>query len=159
MNSYALADTLSMLDERILLTLGVRYQEIQVTAYNWATGAFESDYLKSKTTAAVGLVFKVTNAVSLYSNYVEALSQGTVALSTAVNPNEVFAPIVTKQGEAGVKIDWGKLYTSLSAFQISKPSGFLNASNRYLVAGEQRIAGWNFSLPVRLHPVYGYWAA
>lgn len=144
LRSYAITDTLSALDDRVLLTAGLRHQQIRVNAYNWATGAFESRYERSRNTPAAGLVIKPAEGVSLYANYVEALSQGDTAPSTAVNANEVFAPIVSRQGEVGAKVDWGTLSTTLSAFQIKRPSGYLDGSNRYVMAGEQRNRGVEF---------------
>ncbi|NHZ89845.1 TonB-dependent siderophore receptor [Massilia sp. CCM 8733] len=141
MTSYALADTISLLGERLLLTAGVRRQQMRVTAFGWQTGAFVSEYKKSATTPAAGAVFKVSPRWSVYGNYVEALSQGPVAPLNAVNRNDVFAPIVSRQGEAGVKLDLGRLSMSLSAFQIRKPSGFLDAANVYRIAGQQRNRG------------------
>ncbi|CAM3425352.1 TonB-dependent receptor [Paracidovorax anthurii] len=141
LNSVALTDTLGLLDGRLLLTLGVRQQKIQADAFNYATGAFESSYQRSRTTPAIAAVYKQTERLSFYANYVEALSQGATAPSTAVNANEVFPPFVSKQGEVGVKVDWGRLTTTLSAFEIRRPSGLLDASNRYSVDGEQRNRG------------------
>ena len=141
MDSIALTDTLRMLDDRLQLTLGLRRQRIEADAFNYLTGAFESHYERSKTTPAAALVFKQTNNLSFYANYVEALSQGSTAPSTAVNANEVFPPFVSKQGEVGVKVDWGKIATTLSAFQIRQPSGLLDANNRYAIDGEQRNRG------------------
>lgn len=141
MDSLALSDTLSMLDDRLLLTLGLRRQKIRADAFNYLTGAFESHYGQSKTTPAIAMVFKQTNDLSFYANYVEALSEGSTAPSTAVNANEVFPPFVSKQGEVGVKVDWGKIGTTLSAFQIQRPSGLLGADNRYAIDGEQRNRG------------------
>src|SRR5690606_12788369 len=120
---------------------GVRYQRMRVDAFHWATGAFESRYEKSKTSPAVGVVFKPVAGLSLYANYIEGLAQGETAPSTAVNANEVFAPIVSKQGEIGAKMDWGRFGTTLSVFQIKRPNGFLGADNVYAMAGEQRNRG------------------
>lgn len=141
MDSLALTDTLSMLDDRLLLTLGLRRQKIRADAFNYLTGAFESHYGQTKTTPAIAMVFKQTKDLSFYANYVEALSEGSAAPSTAVNANEVFPPFVSKQGEVGVKVDWGKIGTTLSAFQIQRPSGLLDANNRYAIDGEQRNRG------------------
>lgn len=141
LRSYAITDTLSALDERVLLTLGMRHQKIDVNAYAWDTGAFESNYNRSANTPAVGLVVKPTEKLSLYANYVEALSQGPVAPSTAVNANEVFQPLVSKQTEIGAKVDMGTFSTALSAFQIKRPSGLLGPDRVYRVAGEQRNRG------------------
>lgn len=141
LRSYAITDTLSALDARVLLTLGIRHQEINVVDYAWDTGAFESSYKKSANTPAVGLVVKPIDKLSLYANYVEALSEGSVAPSTAVNANQVFAPFVSRQMEVGAKVDMGTFSTTLSAFQIRRQSGFLDGDNVYRIAGEQRNRG------------------
>jgi iron complex outermembrane receptor protein len=141
MDSVALTDTLGLFNDRLLLTLGLRHQKIDADSFNYATGVFETGYKRTKTTPAVAAVFRQTDTISLYANYVEALSQGATAPSTAVNANQVFPPFVSKQGEVGIKADWGKVATTLSAFQIERPSGLLDASNRYTVDGEQRNRG------------------
>ncbi len=158
LRSYAIADTLSTLDERVMLTVGMRHQKIDVNAYAWDTGAFESNYTQSANTPAVGLVVKPVDKLSLYANYVEALSQGDTAPSTANNANEVFEPFVSRQMEVGAKVDWGTFSTSLSAFQVRRPSGFLGSDNIYRIAGEQSNRGLElqaFGEPVRGFRVLG----
>ncbi|MBD9393261.1 TonB-dependent receptor [Acidovorax sp. ACV01] len=142
MDSLALTDTLSLLNDRLRFTLGLRRQKIRAEAFHYATGVFESRYERSKTTPAAAVVFKQTDQLALYANYVEALSQGGTAPINAVNANEVFPPFVSKQGEVGVKVDGGKVATTLSAFQIRRPSGLLDAHNRYAIDGEQRNRGF-----------------
>ncbi|CAM3347208.1 TonB-dependent receptor [Paracidovorax anthurii] len=154
LRSYAVTDTLSALNDRVMLTMGMRHQQIDVNAYNWQTGAFESNYKKSANTPSAGLVIKPRDNLSLYANYVEALSQGDVAPTTAVNANEVFAPFVSRQLEVGTKIDWGDFTTTLSVFQIKRPSGFLGTNNVYSLAGEQRNRG--VELQVFGEPVRGF---
>lgn len=146
LRSYAVTDTLSMLDDRLLLTLGLRHQKIDVSAYHWQTGAFETNYKQSDNTPAAGLVAKPWRDVSLYANYVEALAQGDRAPDTAVNSGEVFAPFVSRQMEVGAKVDWGRYSTTLSAFQIRRPSGILGADNVYRIAGQQRNRGLELQL-------------
>lgn len=141
LRSVALTDTISAFDDKLILIVGVRHQRMRVDAFHWQTGAFESRYQQSKTSPAVGLVVKPMEGLSLYANYIEGLSQGDTAPSTAVNANEVFAPIVSKQTEVGAKMDWGRFGTSLSVFQIRRPSGFLGSNNVYAIAGEQRNRG------------------
>lgn len=141
LRSYAITDTLTALDDRLIVIAGIRHQRIRVDAHHWATGAFESRYEKSANTPALGIVVKPRADVSVYANYIEALSQGDASPSTASNPNEVFAPFVSRQAEIGTKVDWGRLTTTFSAFQIRRPSGFLDANNFYSIAGEQRNRG------------------
>ncbi|MFT7773029.1 TonB-dependent siderophore receptor [Roseateles sp.] len=151
LRSYALADTVSAFDNRLRLTLGVRRQQIRVEGFA-VTGARTAFYDQSATTPAVAVVYKPEQGVSVYANYVEALSAGGSAPSTAVNAGEVFAPFVSKQREVGVKVDWGTATGTLSVFQINQPSGLLDAGNRYSIDGEQRNRGvelQSFGEPVR----------
>ncbi len=51
-------------------------------------------------------------------------------------------PYKSTQFEVGVKVDWGKLTTTVSAFQISQPSAVVDtATNTLGVNGEQRNRG------------------
>lgn len=143
----AIADTLSVLDERVQLTLGLRRQQVTTDSYNGAVPSRQtSRYSESATTPAVALVVKPDPRLSLYANYIEGLSQGPVAPSGTANAGQVFAPFVSKQLEAGVKLDLGRLGATLSAFQITQPSGLATASRTgglpvFGVDGEQRNRG------------------
>lgn len=140
LTGLALADTLAMLDERVLLTLGVRRQRVKSRNFNAATGAVSSSYDESATTPMAGLVVQPWRKVSFYANYIEGLSKGDVAPTTAANGGEVFAPYKTRQVEIGTKADLGRFTATLAAFQIRKPSGQMSG-NVFSVAGEQRNRG------------------
>jgi iron complex outermembrane recepter protein len=96
LSSAMLGDTLSIFDERVQLTAGVRFHQIKSTSFNSTPGAVSSEYDKSAITPMVGLVIKPWQRVSLYGNYIEGLQQGPTAPLTAVNAGEVFAPFVSK---------------------------------------------------------------
>jgi iron complex outermembrane receptor protein len=145
LGSLALADTLSVLDERIALTLGVRRQSVESRNYSTTTGAVTSSYDESATTPLVGLVLRPHQNVALYANYVEGLSRGDIAPSTASNAGETFAPYRTKQYEAGVKLQYAGFGATLAGFQITKPSGELNG-NLFVIGGEQRVRGLEFNV-------------
>lgn len=121
-SSTAIADTLSILDERIQLTAGIRYQEVQASNFDTTTGAETSNYDSDAWTPAVGLIVKPWENVSLYANYIEDLQRGAIVGSSYANSGEVFSPYVSKQYETGVKVDWGTVTTTLAAFQIAKPN-------------------------------------
>lgn len=140
LSGIALADTMSVLDERIALTLGVRRQSVGSHNYSTKTGAVTSAYDKSATTPMAGLLIRPLDFLSVYGNYIEGLSKGDVAPATASNAGEVFAPYRSRQIEAGLKFDFGKIGVTLAAFQILKPNGELNGTT-YRVGGEQRIRG------------------
>lgn len=146
-SSLAAADTMSVLDERIQLTVGVRYQQVNADNFDTTTGARTSAYDENAITPAVGLIVKPLDHLSLYANYIEGLSPGSVAPTTAANAGEIFPPTKTKQHEIGVKFDFGQLATTLSAFQIAQPNAFLDpTSNLFGVDGEQRNRGVELSV-------------
>lgn len=141
LSSFAIADTVGLIDERVLLTLGVRSQRVRQKMSN-------PSYDERALTPALGVVLKPWDApVSLYANYIEGLTQGgMVSDVSADNYGEQFAPYKAKQVEAGVKWDLGDFTHTLAVFQIEKPSMmFDSASNRYTDDGEQRNRGveWN----------------
>lgn len=121
-SSTGVADTLSILNERVQFTAGIRYQEVESSNFNTTTGAKTSGYEGNAWTPALGLVVKPWESVSLYGNYIENLQQGSTVSTSYANSGEVFAPYVSKQYEAGVKVDWGMVTTTLAAFQIAQPS-------------------------------------
>ncbi|WP_183240737.1 TonB-dependent siderophore receptor [Bradyrhizobium sp. cir1] len=151
LTGVSIADTLSVLDERVLLTLGVRRQDIEANNYLSNVGTLTSSYDKSATTPVVGLVIRPKENVSLYANYIEGLARGDVAPQTASNFGEVLAPYIAKQYEAGVKVDFGRFATTFSAFEISKASGELSAG-RFAATAEQRVRGLEFNVFGELGP-------
>lgn len=149
--SVSISDTISMFDDRLLLTLGGRLQGIAAKSYNQTVGPTlgfaTSRYDDSALTPAVGLVVKPLDGLSLYGNYIEGLVAGGVAPATASNAGEVFAPVVSRQKEVGVKYDFGTLGVSFAAFDIERPSSFTDAATRrFSVDGMQRNQGLEFNL-------------
>jgi iron complex outermembrane recepter protein len=143
LNSLAFADTLSLADKRVQLTAGLRLQQVKATNFDDVTGVQTSAYDQSALTPSVALVLKpFWENVAFYGNFIQGLQQGTVVPASYANAGEVFAPYITTQYEAGVKIDWGRLTTTASLFQISQPSVVSNvAANTLTLAGEQRNQG------------------
>ena len=151
-SSIALADTLGFLDERLLLTAGVRRQSIGLKSFNFRTGAFRSQYDKSAITPAFGLLVKPWDFASLYGNYIEALEQVPTAPRGTVNEGEIFPPSVTDQIEFGVKFDLDGLGLTAGLFQIERPSAFTDANNRFGLNGEQRNRGFELTAFGELRP-------
>lgn len=145
--SYGIADTLSMAQDRVQLTLGVRRQQVVSDSYDINTGARTSRYDESATSPAAALLVKATDNLSLYANYIEGLSQGATAPMTAANAGEVFAPYKSKQKEMGLKLDLGDFAHTVSVFEITRPSSYTDpVTNVYSFGGEQRNRGmeWSF---------------
>lgn len=144
LSGVALADTLSAFDERLQLTLGLRYQQVKSGNYS-SSGAKTASYDESAVTPLAGIVYKPWQHVSLYANYVEGLSKGDIAPATASNAGQVFAPYKTKQQEVGVKLDAGKVMATLAVFRMTKPSGQLFGTV-YAIDSEQRNQGTELTL-------------
>ncbi|MFT3814674.1 MAG: TonB-dependent siderophore receptor [Acidovorax sp.] len=148
-SSLALVDTLSMLDDALHVTLGLRHQSVKTTNYA-ATGAVSgTPYDKSAVTPAVGVVFKPWGPnVSLYANYVQGLSKGDSISTPTYVRNYTFAPYKTAQKEVGVKWNAGAFTHTASLFEITKPMLLAVATSAGTDAtdgGEKRVRGleWN----------------
>lgn len=147
LGSIGVADTLSVADDRVQVTLGVRRQTVVSDTYNVATGLRTSRYDERATTPAAAVLFKASGKVSVYANYIEGLSQGTTAPMTAANAGDVFAPYKTEQRELGLKFDQGGFAHTFSVFQITRPSSYTDpVTNVFSFGGEQRNRGadWGF---------------
>ena len=140
-SSFAVADTLSFFQDRVLLTGGVRFQNVQVDSYNTATQARTSRYDADATTPVFGIVVKPWENVSLYANYAQGLTRGTIVGAGYRNVGAVLAPYKSEQYEAGVRVDWGRFMTSASVFQIARPDAIRTAENDLAYDGEQRNRG------------------
>ncbi|MEC4717655.1 TonB-dependent siderophore receptor [Noviherbaspirillum sp. CPCC 100848] len=145
LSGVALTDTLSMMNDSVLLTVGARRQQVESDNFSPTSGAVTSSYDESAVTPLFGLVVQPWKNVSLYANYIQGLSKGDAAPLTASNAGEVFAPYKAKQHEAGVKVDLGSMIATLSLFQIRKPSGQLTG-NVFGVDAEQRNRGMELSV-------------
>ncbi|WP_200964464.1 TonB-dependent receptor [Achromobacter sp. Root83] len=146
LSSYTLTDTLSFADDSLMITGGLRNQRVALDNYSTTTGARTNSYDESAISPVAGVVFKPISNVSLYGNFTSGLTRGGIAPATAVNAGQVFAPYKSKQYEAGVKVDWGKVITSASVFQITRPNSMTDPStNIYSFDGEQRNRGLELS--------------
>jgi len=147
LSSYAIADSMSFLDDRVLVTVGARHQRIKSYGYDYNTGIENSGYDKSEVTPVAGIVYKPMKNVSVYANYIEAMQQGPVASSFSVallNQGQVFDPYVSRQKEIGVKYDSGKLGLSAALFTTAQPMPTIQ-DRIFSVSGEQRNRGLELS--------------
>lgn len=128
-SGVALSDTLGFFDDRLLLTLGARWQRVKVD--DWSDGVKgDTAYDEEKVSPSGGLLFKATDQLSLYVNYMEGLSQGKIAPSTSINEDEIFPPFISRQVEAGAKYDAGAFALTAAVFRIKQPAYETNATTR-----------------------------
>lgn len=145
LRSAAVSDTLGFLDDRLLLTLGVRRQAMRVDGWSTVTGARTSSYEESITTPVYGLVIKPWEHVALYANRIEGLAKGPTPPTSALNRDETFAPVRSKQVEAGVRLDMGSYGANLGLYRIEQPSSYTQ-DGIFRVDGQQLNKGLELNL-------------
>ncbi|QEI07128.1 TonB-dependent siderophore receptor [Pigmentiphaga aceris] len=153
MHGLSVSDTIGVLDDRLLFTLGARRQSIDVQGFTY-TGVRDANYNSSVTSPVYGVVFKPWDQVSIYANHIEGLQQGPTAPNSAANAGQVFAPYTSKQNEIGIKLDRGNFGAGVALYEIEQPSAITDSATRiYSVDGLQRNRG--LELTVYGEPVRG----
>jgi len=156
--SIAVADTMGFYDDRLLITLGARRQGIENKSYNNTTGARTSQYNAYETTPVAGVVYQLSDELSVYANYIEGLSKGESAPALTadnlpvLNYGTSLAPYIAKQTEIGLKYDGGGLGGSIAVFSTERPFGVLEGQV-FREGGEQRNRG--IELSMFGEPIYG----
>ncbi|MBX9607577.1 MAG: TonB-dependent siderophore receptor [Gammaproteobacteria bacterium] len=148
--SVALADTMSILDGRVLGTVGVRRQSIATRTFDYNSGSRLSLYDENAVTPVGALVVKPLDWMSLYANYAESLQPGAIApalvgATPIQNAGEALAPFRGEQVEVGVKVDRRQYGATLAFFSISKQTALVENS-LFTDGGEQRHQGIEFSV-------------
>ena len=142
LNSVAIGDTLSVLDKKLQVTLGARWQQIVSRDFAYNTGVEGGYYNDSRISPSVGVVYRILPELSIYGNYIESLAQGDTAPSTAVNQGETQKPYISKQKEIGIKYESQSGFgTSIALFSTEKPRGYLDSNNYYTTKGKDRHNG------------------
>lgn len=146
LDGTAITDTMSMLDGRLQLIGGGRFQRAYQQQLN-ASNVVTRTYDETAVTPMGAIVVKPIDAVSLYASYAEGFGFGPSAPATAANPNQVFPPVVTKQIETGAKVNLGNLGATIAFYEISQPASYIDpVTNVFGLYGEQRTRGMDFNL-------------
>lgn len=148
--SFAVVDTLSVLNDAIQVTVGARRQSVESSGM--FDGFADPAYDESELTPMYGVVVKPGFGLSLYASYIEALEVGGSADSSAANFPTTLPPAVSEQKEIGAKWDFGSFALTLAYFDITRPNDFVDSNNVFGRNGEQRNRGVEiemFGEPVR----------
>lgn len=144
--SYTLTDQMSMLDDKLQVILGARYQDIDTKNLYKKT-----KYSSDKISPSLGLVVKPFGEdLSFYASYVEGLSEGVtvsdITYPTATNKGETLASYQTKQYELGTKYQVGSWLNTLALYQIEKPEVYQDTVTKAVKDdAETRSRGIEFS--------------
>ena len=85
-SSYAIADMMTFADGKFMLTLGARDQTLKNDNFDYNTGARLSGFDESEVTPVGGVVFRPTDSLSVFANYIEGLVAGDTAPFTGPAP-------------------------------------------------------------------------
>lgn len=148
--SVALVDTLSFAEDRLLVTLGLRHQQIKDETFNYNTGALDPNgsYDEDAVTPLLGAVYKLSRQFAVYGNYMESLVKGPVAGGTTPVPSnigEAMPPAKTRQQEVGLKYDGGGIGGAAALFNMEKPLAIVE-NGTFGMNGEQRHRGVELSV-------------
>lgn len=122
------------------------YNWIETKNYNRAGVLQPNGYQAEGFSPTVAVMFKPASNITTYVAYANSLEQGGSAPIGAANEGETLAPYRSKQIEAGVKANFGKLNATFAAFQLERPFAFTDTDNVYKVQGMQENKGLEFGL-------------
>jgi len=91
---------------------GWRYNDFQVKS--------SSGYHTYPVTPTYALMFKPSDAVTLYASYIESLEAGSRVGIDYVNANELLDPTISKQYEIGAKIEAMRWSANVAAFRLER---------------------------------------
>ncbi len=131
--SIAIGDTLSLMDDSLLVTLGLRHQKLKVDSIaatvsflgTVTPGGTVTTYDQSKTSPVAGVVYKLSKQLSVYGNYIEGLNKGDSLAAQNGQPARDLAPYASRQKEVGLKYDGGRLGFGAAFFSTDKPRAVL----------------------------------
>ncbi|WP_158583434.1 TonB-dependent siderophore receptor [Salinisphaera sp. Q1T1-3] len=146
-DGWAISDTAGLFNDKLLLTVGARYQSLRIENYS-AEGVFnEPAIVNHAVSPAYGVVVKPLDWLSLYANHIEALQAGDSAPTQSANFGQVVGIAESKQNEVGGKVDFGTIGGSLALYEIEQPSAYTDpVTNIYGYYGKQRNRGLEVSV-------------
>ena len=144
---------MSVLNNRIQFTAGVRQQYVASRSFSAVTGQQTAGYDTRRRLPPM----RWWSSRSRTSRSTQTISRGsksgTVVPEQYANRGQVLPPYRTRQYEAGVKVDWGRITTTASAFDITKPFQIVDTCHKYAdPGGENRNRGVEMNVFGELTP-------
>lgn len=121
LSSVGFADVMSLFNKRVQFIVGARRQTSGIdTVTAPATNSSANDAIWSP---AYAMLVKPFENVTVYANYIEGLKAPEVVGNALLfsNPGAIIPAYQTKQKEAGIKVDMGRITATVSAFEIDFP--------------------------------------
>lgn len=125
---WYLGDTVGLLHDRLLVTVGFRRTTMRGTEMFRGNRSPSSQFHQSAFTPSVAGLFKVTSTVSIYGNFIQALEPGWIAPPDTKNAGQIFPPMVSNQFEIGAKSQVHGWISTLALYRISEANGVIDGS-------------------------------
>jgi iron complex outermembrane receptor protein len=136
-----LSDTLNVGDSWDFI-IGARYGSLEDDY---------GDYKESEITPSVAAIYRPLEWMSIYASYVEAFEQGATAPNTAANAGEVFEPLISKQYETGIKVEYDNWSANMAVFQLQKGLTSEDENDVFSQDGEARYEGLELSTRAKIN--------
>lgn len=152
------SDTIGFWEDRVLITGGLRLQQIKTKSFSYSDGSLQNAYQKDAVTPVVGMVVKPIEGLSIYGNRIEGLVPGSAAPANVDDPSggpaipvanagQVLAPVKSVQYEVGGKLTLGRFNAGVALFQIDRPNSFVSPDTLIFGNyGTQRNRGLEFTV-------------
>jgi iron complex outermembrane receptor protein len=148
--SVGVSDTMSLLNNRLQFIAGARRQTAGTEVTDYLAAANSRPFKdESIWTPSYAVIVKPVDRISLYANYIEGIQTPAVVSGTFANAGTVFPLSPTTQAETGIKIDFGRITTTASLFDITQRSVVTvgtGATATQQLDGRQRNRGAEFNV-------------
>lgn len=148
--SVALADQLSLLEDRLQITLALRRQGILEDTFAYGSGERLTRYDENGLAPLAAVLVHLAPDWSAYLQYAEGLEQGDIAPAVngtgpVANAGSALDPYRVRQWETGLKYQSGTWGSQLALFRLRRPLTAYNRENALVEQGIQTHAGveWN----------------
>ncbi|UZR96577.1 TonB-dependent receptor [Chondrinema litorale] len=133
------------------LLIGLNYASISQDAGGINTGISTSNFNQHQVTPSIALTFKPLKETSIYLSYMQGLSTGGTAPTTAANALDILSPAVSDQYELGVKSTFSKIDITAALFDINKVNEYVDPTdNVYKQDGREVHKGFELTVNGKL---------
>lgn len=148
---WHIADTISMLDGRLSLMLGLHGHKVTENRVNSSERNYDA------VSPTYGVLYKLSPMTSVYASHSESFNTGTMVSTTDgyENAGELLDPNKTKQNEIGVKYKAGNLMHTLALYQVKQANYntvYENGKKYYRQAGQQDNKGVEYTIAGAISP-------
>jgi iron complex outermembrane receptor protein len=134
------------IDTHFSALAGLTYAGLKQEAWGTSNSISTAHYSQHAFTPSAGVIYKPIDIVSTYFSYMQGLSSGGTAPSTAVNANQILGPSVNKQYEIGAKAELPRAQLTAALFRINAVNEYTDPrDNVYKKDGIEVHQGFEFS--------------